>query len=480
MFSVDFSNKISPQINRLAQLPSGGDALLVAQLATKLQAPCLFVVNDGYQLQRIKSELFLFAPQLRVASFPDYEVLAYERQSPYSELVAERLRVLWQIEHKQIDVLLVQAVTLQMQVPPASFCAQRVLLLKVGMRLDSEKLRTKLSAAGYQCVHQVYAPGEFAVRGSVIDLLLQGQKNPLRIDLFDDEIESIHYFDTKTQKTISSISELEILPAREYPQDRENLSALALAFSTYFPKLQNTQIVTDLKHGLLPAGVEFYLPLFFNSATFLFDYMDEKWQVISFANLAAGLQLNWQEIKKRYDYYNFQYPCLKPSDLFLDQPRVFAQIKRFRHWELAISGSYYLGFAALPQIDAGAMHEILTQLQGYRQIIVCVASRGRLEIIRQTLASRGLVALICDKISELGAESLKAPLILVPAELYNGFVFADICLLSESDLYPQTRGRLAKARNKTPVADNDFILRDLAEINIGDLVVHVNHGIGRY
>ena len=148
-----------------------------------LSKAILYIVNDGYQLQRLVGELSLFAPELRLAVFPDYEVLPYERQSPYNELIAERLRTLWQVQHKQIDILLVQATTLQMLLPPQDYFAKRVLLVKIGDRLDSEQLRSQLIASGYQCVHQVYEAGEFAIRGSIIDILPMGSKQAIWIDL---------------------------------------------------------------------------------------------------------------------------------------------------------------------------------------------------------------------------------------------------------------------------------------------------------
>ena len=230
MFNLKIVNKIHPQKNHLAKLPLSGDALFISELSKQQKKPFLYIVNDGYQLQRLANELMVFAPELRIAVFPDYEVLPYERQSPYSELVAERLRTLWRIGHKQVDILLIQATTAQSLLPPREYFSQRVLLVKRGDKLDSENIRRQLSTAGYQCVQNVYEAGEFAIRGSIIDILPMGSKKAIRIDLFDDEVDTISYFDSKSQAVLESIDFIEILPSREYPHDVVSLNKMVANF----------------------------------------------------------------------------------------------------------------------------------------------------------------------------------------------------------------------------------------------------------
>ena len=483
MLKLKLPSKIHPQKNHLAKLPIGGDSLLVANLVTKQNKSFLYVVNDGYQLQRITGELAAFAPELRVAVFPDYEVLPYERQSPYNELIAERLRTLWQIQHHQVDILLIQATTLQTLLPPQNYFSSRVLLLKIGDKLDSDKLRTKLSSSGYQFVQQVYEAGEFAIRGSIIDIIPMGSKQALRIDLFDDEVETIHYFDSKTQLIYSSVDEVEILPSREYPLEPENNRMLLERFKNYFPKFVDNEFTKDLKHNLLPAGVEFYLPLFFEECATIFDYLDDEWQIIYGGELLSQLNLNWQEISKRYEYYNYQYPCLKPMDLFLTSDKIFSHFKDFVVWELDFEGEYYPGFATLPDVTVNhgsttPLFSKLTTLSKKYQIIICSNSLGRIEIIRQTLLNNGLSSSVINNFSELDQQRI----ILIAAELYQGFVYDNYLLVTESDIYPQ--GRIIRRKRRQDrdqkKVDNDLIVRDLAEIKVGDYVVHINHGVGKY
>ena len=482
MLNVKLPTKIHPQKNHLAKLPLGGDALFVAELVKKQAQPFLFIVNDGYQLQRLASEISVFAPELRIAIFPDYEVLPYERQSPYNELIAERLRTLWQVQHKQIDLLLVQATTLQMLLPPQEYFTQRVLLVKLGDKLDSEQLRSQLSASGYQCVQQVYEAGEFAIRGSIIDILPMGSKQAIRIDLFDDEVETIHVFDSKTQLIINPLDAVEILPSREYPHDPQSVRQMAAQFCAMFPKEQGSNLAKDLKNNILPAGVEFYLPLFFAKCATLFDYLDDTWQVAYGNELLGQLNLNWQEITKRYDYYNYQFPCLRPSELFLSTDEVFAKLKAHQCWEIAQTGEFYPQFSQLP--DVAVIHNApqpfakLLALSKQFKIILCVESLGRLEILRQTLLLQQLKSSQINNFTQINADKI----VLLQAELYQGFAYAKYLFITEADLYPRgkiTQRRKRKGQSATQV-DNDFMVRDLAEIKVGDFVVHINHGVGRY
>ncbi|HCY38756.1 MAG TPA: hypothetical protein DHV02_02735, partial [Neisseriales bacterium] len=446
MLNVKLPTKIHPQKNHLAKLPLGGDALFVAELVKKQAQPFLFIVNDGYQLQRLASEISVFAPELRIAIFPDYEVLPYERQSPYNELIAERLRTLWQVQHKQIDLLLVQATTLQMLLPPQEYFTQRVLLVKLGDKLDSEQLRVQLSASGYQCVQQVYEAGEFAIRGSIIDILPMGSKQAIRIDLFDDEVETIHVFDSKTQLIIKPLDAVEILPSREYPHDPQSVRQMAAQFCAMFPKEQGSNLAKDLKNNILPAGVEFYLPLFFAKCATLFDYLDDTWQVAYGDELLGQLNLNWQEITKRYDYYNYQFPCLRPSELFLSTDEVFAKLKAHQCWEIAQTGEFYPQFSQLP--DVAVMHNApqpfakLLALSKQFKIILCVESLGRLEILRQTLLLQQLKASQISNFTQLNADKI----VLLQAELYQGFAYAKYLFITEADLYP--RGKITQRRKR--------------------------------
>lgn len=483
MLKIQLPKEIHKQKNAIANLPIGGDSLFIANLTAQIKTPILYIVNDGYQLQRLQNEINLFAPHLKVASFPAYEVLPYERQSPYNELVADRLKTLWYIQHNQIDVLLIQATTAQTYLPPKDFFAQRVLLLQLGATLDIDNLRKQLSGAGYECVNQVYEAGEFAIRGSIIDIMPMGSKQAVRIDLFDDEIESLQWLDVKSQMVTGSTDNIEVLPSREYPHDSQSLKDFIARFKDYFPKAADSALIKDIAHGMLPAGVEFYLPFFYAECATIFDYLGPKWQIVYHGDLLSNLNQSWQEINKRYELYSYQYPCIKPIDLFLSADKIFSAFKSHTVWEVATSGEYFTKYGLLPDVavDNKAENQFnkVATLAKDKQVVICASSLGRLEILRQTLTSNGITPAILNDLDELEAHKVA----ICQANLYQGFSYAKYLFVTEGELYPYGRlskRKLRKNSHDSAEINSDLMVRDLAEIAVGDLVVHVNHGIGQY
>ena len=476
------SFKITPDKfikQKISFLPHGADALAIAKLHNK--QPILVIANDAFNLNRLFEEIKLFNPSLRVVLFPDSEILPYERISTQKEIIAERLKILWHISHQQTDIVLVQVSSLQCRIPPAEYLNSRMFLLKVGEKLSITNLSHKLINSDYTHVEQVYEAGEFAVRGGIVDIMPMGSKSLIRIELFDDEIETLKLIDNKTKLLLENVSQYELIPAREYPTDKESLNRFIANFTGYFTKLADSTLLKELKNGLLPPGSEFYLPLFFSQAATLFDYLDSTWQVIYYQNLQSSATLNWQEINKRYEMLNYQYPCLKPADLFLTADNILGKIKNYKAFEFQESGELNANIQQLPDISTATTNP-LANLKGFRQnfkgkIIGVFDSIGRVEIMRQTLQNHGLSAEI---IPTLDTASDKRTIYLIQATLYNGFICGDYAFITEQELYRNisraTRKRKAAATN----IENDAIIRDLAEIKPGDFVVHINHGIGKY
>ncbi|MEN9946600.1 MAG: transcription-repair coupling factor [Pseudomonadota bacterium] len=479
---IKIPENIHRQKNYLAKLPSGGDALFVANLAKQRAKPILYIVNDGYQLQRLASELGYFAQGLTIATFSDYEVLAYERQSPYKELIADRLRTLWHMQHGKIDILLVQATTLQMLLPPPEYFLQRGLILSCGDKLDLSQLRRQLTNAGYQAVAHVYEAGEFAIRGETIDLLPITSRNALRIVLFDDEIESIAYFDTKKQQIINKVDKVEILPSREYPSDSASIKQLMHKMVEYFNLKSDSDLVRDFQNNLLPAGSEFYLPLFYDTCANLFTYLASECEIVYSSDLITQLNLNWQEIVKRYDYYNYQYPCLKPMDLFLPSDQIFAQLKKYCCWEIAQQGNLYSQFNYLPSLSSNTKEtfQTLANLAINNRVIITLNSLGRIELLRQNLLKEQIQVQLIT--SDCLIDNLEQGLYLVQAELYQGFNYNNYYFVAETDFMntPPIRRTKKSIHNYDSSKHNDLTIHDLAEIKVGDYVVHINYGIGRY
>ena len=475
-------NKIHSQKNFIAKLPFGGDSLFLAELTQNSKAPLLCIVNDAYQLNRLYDEIKFFNPHARLGIFSSYEVLAYERQSPYKDLIANRLQTLWGIQQKSYDIVLIQADTVSTLLPPCDYFNKHVLCLKVGAKLDITLLRQQLISVGYQLVNKVYEAGEFAIRGSIIDVMPMGSHKAIRIDLFDDEIESLFWLDATSQSTLEDLTEIQILPSREYSVDNDSFGEAVNRFISYFPKWADSQLVKDIKRHILPAGNEFYLPLFFERCATIFDYLDKNWQIIYSANLSQQLALNWQEINQRYQFYSYQYPCIEPKDLFLQKDTLLHNLKNYTVWEIADSGEMYAGFK--PLFDVAVDNKIakpfdkLSGLLHKHKVIICASSLGRVEILRQTLGASALIATHLDGLSS----DLANGIYLVQANLHQGFICGNYIFITEGELYPL--GAINKRKINRSItkakANSDLIVRDLAEIKVGDLVVHLNHGIGCY
>lgn len=252
-------NKFNKQ--SISKLPASVDALYIAKLQASQKQPLLIISDDANGAKRLCYEIKLFAPQLRVAIFSDTETIAYDRISPPKELIAERLRVLWQISLNQLDIVIIQANTLQTCICPKEYLYQRVLLLNVGNKLSLSSLRNKLINSDYSLVEQVYEPSEFAIRGGIVDIMPMGSKKLVRLELFDDEIESLKILDYKTKQLIEEVNSFELIPAREYPTDQAGVKKFITNLTNYFQKPEDLAFFRDAAKGILPPGCEFYLPL---------------------------------------------------------------------------------------------------------------------------------------------------------------------------------------------------------------------------
>ena len=454
-------------------MPSA-DALAISKLH---KSPLLVIANDAYTANRLYSEISMFSPGLAIKIFPDTEVLPYERISPQKDIIAERLRVLWEISHQRLDIVIVNSNTLQKKISPTDYLYSRVMLLKIGDKLSIEKLTSQLVNSDYTHVNQVFETGEFAIRGGIIDIMPMGSKNIIRIELFDDEIEALKLIDAKSKLLINNIDKFELIPAREYPTDKSNLNFFIDNFANNFPK--DLYILKELKNGIYPAGSEFYLPLFFDSTATLFDYLDDTWQIVYFQNLVTSTNLNWQEIGKRYLTYSMDYPCLKPIDLFITTDTIFTKIKDYTSYEFGEQGELNQKVRLLPDISTSAAAPF-SKLKEFRakhkgKIICAFDSIGRVEIMRQTLQDFDI-----QVIKTLDEARDNKKIYLINNTLYNGFIYDDIAFVTEQDLYKNTKHTIRTRKSQSTQIENDAIIRDLAEVKIGDFVVHINHGIGKY
>ena len=477
-----------------ARLRAGGlhgssDALYLAQAAAHGR-PLVVVTATAHHAQRLKEELPFFAPGLRVALLPDWETLPYDQFSPHQDLVSERLSTLHEVTSDACDVVLIPVTTALCRLPPAQYLAAYTFFLKQGQKLSLDRLRAQLTLAGYAHVTQVLSPGEYSVRGGLIDLFPMGSVVPYRIDLLDDEIDSIRTFDVDSQRSIYKVSEVRLLPAREFPIDAAGQTRFRQNFRERFEgDPSRSPLYKDVSKGLAPAGIEYYLPLFFEQTAILTDYLPAAALLCLHGDVNSAALEFWRDTESRYDVLKGDgtRPVLPPQDLYLRPDAFFGAIKAFPRIELMGEAAHETNpiATALPivQVDRRAENP-LAKLDAYvknsgRRTLILAETLGRRETMLAYFAEYGLHPALCESFDAFLAAL--DPVMMTVAPLLNGFELpgTPIALVTEAELYPsvaRTRtGREAARRTTT-----EGMLRDLSEVKLGDPVVHEQHGIGRY
>ncbi|WP_433597457.1 transcription-repair coupling factor [Neisseria meningitidis] len=416
-----------PKPREKSRWPNLSQGSLPLALARYLPHKRLKVVltQDAEQALRLQTAWRFFRPHDTAVFLPDWETLPYERFSPHQDLVSERLSALWQIKSGAADVLFVPVATAMQKLPPVPFLAGRTFWLKTGQTLDIGRLKSDLVDAGYNHVSHVVAAGEFAVRGGIVDLFPMGSEMPYRIDLFDDEIDSIKTFDTETQRTISPVSEIRLLPAHEFPTDSEAQKIFRSRFREEVDGNPNDAAVYKaVSNGHFGAGVEYYLPLFFeNELETLFDYIGEDALFVSLDDVHAEANRFWSDVKSRYAMAQGDetYPPLLPQYLYLSADVFAGRLKNYGQVLPDVSGKEYTlpDLAVNRQADEPlqALKDFQTAFDG--RILLCAESLGRRETMLGFLQQNGLKA---KPVSDWqGFLSAHEPLMITVAPLAYGF-----------------------------------------------------------
>ena len=485
--------KLSPgKRYTLPRPPGSADALLLARLAEREKAGgklTAIVTADATDAQRLIDEMAFFAPDLRCALFPDWETLPYDSFSPHQDLISERLATLWRISQGEADVVVVPATTVLYRVAPPSFLAGYTFHFKVKQKLEEAKLKAQLTLAGYSHVTQVVSPGEYAVRGGLIDLFPMGSNVPFRVDLFDDEIDSIRTFDPDSQRSLYPVPEVRLLPGREFPMDDE---ARAKFRSRWRELLEGdptkSRIYKDIGNGVATAGIEYYLPLFFDDTATVFDYVGEDATVVLHGDLEPAFQRFWQDTRDRYRLVQGDpdRPALPPETLFLTVEQFYGLSNR--HAQLAVrpfDGSAFAELEALPPMAVvrGAEEPLARFKEHLRNSpqrgLVLAESDGRRESLLDFLRASHLSPPAFDSLQEFLASDEKLGIATGPLNTGFSWLETGIDLITETELFaagPTTRRR----KKQEQVSDVEALIKDLSELNVGDPVVHAQHGIGRY
>ena len=473
------------------------DALLLARQAQACQVAgqvLAIVTAEPADSTRLADELPFFAPGLRVALFPDWETLPYDTFSPHQDLVSERLSTLWKVLQREVDVVLLPASTALTRLAPPSFMAGTTFQFRQKQRLDEGKLKAQLTLAGYQHVSQVVSPGEYAVRGGLIDLFPMGSPVPYRVDLFGDEIDSIRTFDPDSQRSLYPVPEVRLLPGREFPMDEAARTAFRARWRERLDgDPTRSRVYKDIQQGIASGGIEYYLPLFFDETSTIFGYLGDAARLVLHGELDEALQRFWTDTRERHRFlqHDPERPLLPPEALFLRTEEFFAQTQALA--VLALRGNEALPWARpLPDVsvDRGATQP-LAALERHlgatpHRVLIVAESEGRRESLLDLLRDHKISVPAVDSLADFIAGDEKVAIAAAP--LASGFHWIEtegpdaglsVQVITETELFattPQARRR----RKQEQVTQVDALIKDLSELKVGDPVVHVNHGIGRY
>ena len=467
---------------------SVGLALSVAQLLKQEKRPIIVISATFKSLHTIQEALEAFIPQQKLRHFPDNETLPYDHFSPQATITANRLNILSQLARLKETVLTVSLQSVMQRICPTQYIHQHTISMAVGDKMHLDHQKTILANAAYQHVDLVTAPGEFAVRGSLIDIYPMSAKHPVRIELFDNEIESLRIFNQDTQRSIEKIDTISILPANIFPIAEKDISLFKNKWHQYFPanSSKKSSIYEAITHNAIPQGVEYFLPLFFDTplANF-FDYIPENAIVITDGDMHDNANEYITSIKERYEQYrhDLTHPILKPQEIFLTVEETFKALKAFPNIKITNKQKQTI-LQAVPDILSNIQLKQPAQklldylsLKEPKHVLFCCDAISRKPVLEKLLKSADIEAHEIDSIDQFPLKNTKFHIIIAPINHSIELTNQNIVILSERDLL----GHAPKQKtNKGSQQQSEFVIRNLAELNIDDPVVHITHGIGKY
>jgi len=471
-------------------------SLAVARAVAEFPGLGVVVTDSSQAAQRVAEELRFFAPdQPAPEILPDWETLPYDVFSPHQDIISERLSVLHRLPGKRSGSLIVPVTTLLQRLAPPEFLLGGTFLMRLGETLDLEAMRGQLEQAGYRCVSEVMEHGEFAVRGALFDLFPMGNPVPYRIDLFDDEIETIRTFDPETQRTVEQVDRIELLPAREFPSDRDAVKRFRQAFRARFEgDPQRSVIYREVSEGHFPSGIEYYLPLFFEHTASLFDYLPADCLFVRMPGFDDALAHEWQQIGQRYEQrrHDIERPLLPPQGLYLPPDDLRAGMNRHRQVVVAAGAGQAEDDTDMRRFHTEALPEVRfdnrssdpsARLRGFVEafpgrVLLLAETAGRREALLERLGAGGLhPAAMSGWQSFLDGD---AGLALAVTGIEHGVVLPDaaIAVVPEAELLGERAQQ--RRRRQAQERDPEAVIRDLGDLHIGAPVVHEDHGVGRY
>jgi transcription-repair coupling factor (superfamily II helicase) len=479
------------------ELRAAGRALAVAESALSFDGLTLLVTENARQAaeQTRALQFFTAEQQLPIFSFPDWETLPYDIFSPHQDIISARLQTLASLPTVKRGIIVVPLSTLMHRIAPTDFVASRTFSYKLGEDLDRARLQEQLSRAGYKRVDTVFEHGEFAFRGSIIDIFPMGEKTPFRIDLLDDEIESLRLFDSESQRSKETVDQLMLLPAREFPLDAEAINHFLNSWHDHFDHdPSNCSIYNDIKDGIAPQGIEYYLPLFFPATSTLFDYLPTQIQLFTQAGIEEAAESFWQDINSRYEEYGVdpERPILPPGEIFVPVEALFQSLKQLPRTIIGHellqqrAGHSNLALHAVPDVAVNAklinplanLQAFIDQCPADTRILFCAESPGRREVLSDLLKTIELVPQPMDHWQQFVDAEYRFGITTYAIDQGVYCPEQKLCLITEGELFGQ---QVMQRRRRSKASESpDYVFKNLAELKVGSPVVHIEHGVGRY
>jgi len=478
---------------RWTRLFGASKSLAIAQAVERHSGLVVVVTGDTSTALQFGDEIPYFADSVNHYHLPDWEILPYDQFSPYQDIISDRIATLTALPQIERGVLIVSIATLMHRVVPRSWLGGQSFDLKPGDHLDRDALQVQLVEAGYRHVSQVMDHGDFAVRGSIIDVFAMGTERPFRIDLFDDEIESLRLFDAESQRSLDSVSALRLMPARETPLNQEAIARFKRNWRLAFDGLPTSSpVYKDVSQGLAPAGIEYYLPLFFDELDTLFDYIPGGALFVVDEGVEAGATAFVESVEARYEQlrYDTERPILAPDRMFVPFDVITERIGE--HPEIHVSGLDMIEDESVRRFNSrtpiklpidGRAAEPFRQVQAFiddyaGRILFLAESNGRRETMLELFKANGIKPQTFPDWQAFLAGEAKIGIAVAP--LFTGVELTNppLCLVAESQLFGE-RASQRRRRRRSDI-DKDAIIRNLAELQDGSPVVHEDHGVGRF
>ena len=489
---LSLDNKIIPiragERRDWGNLSGSSISLAISNLLESRSVLCLLVTQDSVSAEQIRKELAFFKPNVPLYRFPDWETLIYDSFSPHQDIISERLHILNRLPYIDSGVVIVPANTLAQKLAPPQFILNESLLVSVGEKFDFAEMRKKLISVAYRSVDNVLEHGEFAVRGSIMDIFPMGSNKPYRIDLFDNEVDSIRIFDAETQLSISNVNRIELLPAREIPLTEKAIKQFQDKWYEKLSDNRDATIYSDISAGISPPGIEYYLPLFFDELATLFDYVPEDTLIIT-TDIENTLRDSWTQAWDRYENlrHDILRPIPPPNELLLATEKIFGKFTDFPRVEITTDSTskHNFDFSPLPNVSIQQRSlDPLERLKDYVErstgrLLITAESIGRKEIMSELFQRHQLTLEMTENWESFLNNDQK--LCLCTADVERGFSSQNpnIALITEQQLFGERVLQQRRREYKNNISA-DLIIKSLTELHIGAPVVHIDHGVGRY